>query len=285
MPSALLRDAAWLQSRLESLFHAYYSDAPAGYPIAIHFGPRARYRYGSIYSVGKQCHILINRLFAHPEVPEYVIDATICHELAHYVHGYGSGLKKRYSHPHRGGVVDKEMKSRNCWHFEERASIWRKECWKGYYDSLATDATKRKQDREKREKTRWEMYLATPGFRTAHSLQAELEALSRAFGYAKAPFQVEWLFASPRRNGLSYLFNSDKVVRLHGVLADSFVPDEVIRYELSYWLAVTKAGGSWPAIEQAMKTAGVWPSSQKAIRWRRTIWPSYYAECHPLKSK
>ena len=285
MSSVSLRDAGWLQSRLEVLCQTYYADAPAGYPIAIHFGPRARCRYGSIYSVGKQCHILINRLFAHDDVPEYVIDATICHEMAHYVHGYGSGLKKRYSHPHRGGVVDKEMKQRNWWHLEEQAAAWRKDHWKSFYESRAVDATQRNRDREKRDHTRWEMYLNTPGFRTEEQLQEQLGRLSAAFGFSHAPFQVEWLKASVRRNGLSYLFNSDSVVRVHGTLSDTFVPDEVILYELSYWLAVVKAGSSWHAVEGAMKEAGIWQSAQKAIRWRRTIWPAYYMESHPLKSK
>jgi hypothetical protein len=285
MSSVLLRDAAWLQSRLEELWNTYYSDAPTAYPIAIHFGPRARYRYGSIYSIGKQCHILINRLFAYPEVPEHVIDATICHELAHYVHGYGSGLRKRYANPHRGGVVDKEMKARGCWHLEETASIWRKDCWKGLYETHATDAARRKQERERRDRTRWEMYLSTPEFRTSEGLESELASLCSAFGYSELPFKVEWLQASPRRNGLSYLFNSDSVVRVHGVLADNMVPDSVIRYELSYWLAVLKTGGAWSRVEKAMKEAGVWPCAQQAIRWRRNIWPSYYVESHPLRSK
>lgn len=285
MSSGLLRDAAWLENRLESLWRAYYSDVPSGYPIAIHFGPRARYRYGSIYSVGSQCHILINRLFAHPDVPDYVIDATICHELAHYVHGYGSGLAKRYAHPHRGGVVDKEMQARNCWHFEEQACTWRKEHWKGLYDAKASDATARRKERERRDQTRWEMFLSTPGFRTPDMLQMELNRLSQAFGYDEPPFRVEWLSASARRNGLSYHFDTEGVVRIHGVLADSIVPEEVIQYELSYWLAAGKAGASWRGVENELKTAGVWASAQRAIRWRRTIWPSFYLETHPLRSK
>jgi hypothetical protein len=283
--SANLRSAEWLQDRLALLWNTYYSDSPTRYPIAIHFGPRARYRYGSIYSVGKQCHILINRLFAHPDVPEYVIDATICHELAHYVHGYGSGLKKRYAHPHRGGVVDKEMQARGCWHLEEQAGTWRRDCWKDFYEAEAGDATARKREREKRDQTRWEMFLSTPGFRNRKSLEEELVRLSKSFGFEEPPFNVEWLFASPRRNGLSYHFHTESVVRIHGVLAESMVPDDVVRYELSYWLAVMAVGGTWSNVEKAMKSAGVWSSAQKAIRWRRTIWPSFYAECHPLKSK
>jgi hypothetical protein len=249
------------------------------------FGPRARYRYGSIYSVGKQCHILINRLFAHPDVPEYVVDATMVHELAHYAHGYGSGRPKIYAHPHRGGVVDKEMEKRGCLFLEERAGAWRKRQWQSFYASQTPELTARRTEREKRESTAWEMYLATPGFRSEASLRARLADLAPRFGFDDKPFEVDWLLASPRRNGLSYYFSKDSTVRLHATLADCAVPDCIIDYELSYWLALMSVGGKWKDIEAAMNAAGGWDKAQKAIQWRRKVWPSYYIQNHPLKSK
>lgn len=283
--SVSLRDHRWLDSRLRDLWQSYYHDAPRCYPIAIEFGPRARYRYGSIYSIDKQCHILINRLFAHPDVPDYVIEATIAHELAHYVHGYGSGLPKVYRHPHRGGVVEKEMHRRGCLHLEERASVWRRDHWQAFYAAAASDATARRKEREKRDATRWEMFLSTPGFRTEADLRGRAQALAPLFGLSEAPFRLSWLYASLRRNGLSYRFEEECAVRLHGILADPNVPDVVIDYELSYWLAVTSSGAGWQHVEQALKTAGVWREAKQAIRWRRAIWPNYYLLNHPLKSK
>src|SRR5438445_748122 len=109
-----LRDNRWLESRFAYLWTNYYSDVRKGYPIEVKFGRPARYRFGSICNHGRHCRILINPLFARPEVPEYVVDATIAHELAHYVHGYGSGLPKLHAHPPRGGVIDKEMAKRGC---------------------------------------------------------------------------------------------------------------------------------------------------------------------------
>jgi hypothetical protein len=270
---------------MQYLWDTYYVDARKGYPIEAHFGPRARYRYGSIYSIGVQCHILINRLFAHPDVPDYVIDATLVHELAHYVHGYGSGMPKLYSHPHRGGVVDIEMKKRSCWFLEEIAGEWRKNHWPELYTAQAGDAARRRSDREKRNGTRWEMYLNTPGFRTEESLQQRLNELAPAFGHSEMPFHVGWLQASVRRNGLSYRFDREGTVRIHGTLSDLVVPEAVIDYELSYWLATATAGNSWRNIEQAMKDAGVWKNAQKAIQWRRKVWPQYYQEAHPLRTK
>src|SRR2546427_12688437 len=108
------RDNLWLASRYRHLWSTYFLGARTGYPIDVKFGRSARYRYGSIFNRGRKCHILINGLFAHPEVPEYVVDATLVHELAHYVHGYASGLPKLHACPHRGGVIDKELERRGC---------------------------------------------------------------------------------------------------------------------------------------------------------------------------
>ena len=42
------RDNRWLESRLQLLWETYYNDVTRVYPIQATFGPRARYRYGSI---------------------------------------------------------------------------------------------------------------------------------------------------------------------------------------------------------------------------------------------
>jgi hypothetical protein len=284
-PTAPLRDNSWLEARVDQLWETYYADVTRVYPIKATFGPRARYRYGSIYSVGRQCHILINRLFAHPDVPEYVTDATLVHELAHYVHGYGSGRPKLYAHPHRGGVVEKELAKRGCLWLEETASVWRRENWQAFYVSQTPELTARRVEREKREETAWQMYLSSPGFRNEEVLCRRLEVLAPRFGHATLPFEVGWLLASPRRNGLSYYFDRESRVRLHGTLADSAVPSEVIDYELGYWLAVFATGNKWRDIENAMRAADTWPRAEKAIQWRRKVWPNYHVHNHPLKAK
>ena len=51
-------------------------------------------------------------MFQSSLVPEYIIDLTIAHELIHYSHGFHSPLPKLYSHPHKGGIVTKELKQR-----------------------------------------------------------------------------------------------------------------------------------------------------------------------------
>ncbi len=285
MSAPPLRDNAWLESRFQFLWTNYYADVRRGFPITVKFGRAARYRYGSICNVGRECRITMNGLFAHPEVPEYVVDATLAHELAHYVHGYGSGLPKLHAHPHRGGVIDKEMQKRGCFYLEEQAAVWRREHWQSFYERQAAGTVSREDANAQLQRTQWDAYLATDGFRTQQDLEERLADLAPRFGITEPGFTVTWLYASPRRLGLSYRFRSENVVRLHAVLANTRVPDEIIDYEICYWLAVETAGGRWSAVEQAMRDAGVWASAERAIQWRRKVWPRYRPANLPLKSK
>src|SRR5438067_1493992 len=54
----------------------------------------------------------INSLLALPEAPHCLTLITVAHELVHYWHGFGSPLPRRYQHPHRGGIVTRELKER-----------------------------------------------------------------------------------------------------------------------------------------------------------------------------
>ena len=282
MSTTALRDDVWLESRLMYLWNTYYSEGPAGYPIRVNFGRPARYRFGSIFNQGRKCRILINGVFAHPEVPEYVVDATLAHELAHYVHGYASGLPKLHSNPHRGGVIDKEMQKRGCFYLEEQAGPWRRENWHRFYESHAPASVATEIKSAAKLQDRWLAYLNQPGFRTEEDIARRLEALLPRFGLRIAPFTASWLFASARRTGLSYRFRNETAVRIHAVLAHPSVPKEVVDYELCYWLAAETSGGKWERVEQAMRDAGVWTAASKAIRWRRNVWPRFRAEHLPF---
>ncbi len=271
----LTRDEEWLQNRFRGIWISYYSDTPAGYPISVQFGRPARYRFGSICAHGKNCRILINGLFSDPEVPDFVVDATIAHELAHYVHGYGSGLPKLHAHPHRGGVIDKEMAKRGCLFLEDKASAWRKANWAGFYALKCTEAAMQTAARNTRAAEQWDAYLKTPGFRAESQLQSHLSRIASKFGMRQPAFAICWLNASPRRTGLSYRTSSTGRVSIHALLADPKVPDEVLDYEICYWTAVEKVGSNWRRVEAAIREAGLWGSAEKAIRWRRRVWPGY----------
>ncbi|HEV2471285.1 MAG TPA: hypothetical protein VGS41_01385, partial [Chthonomonadales bacterium] len=103
------RTEAWAAARLQALWVGHFSDVAKGFPITTVFARRALHRFGSITARNGRTIITLNRLFADPAVPEYVVDGTIAHELAHYAHGFGSGLPRLYRDPHRGGVVENEL--------------------------------------------------------------------------------------------------------------------------------------------------------------------------------
>lgn len=109
-----VRDDNWLISRLDSLWSNHFADVPQTNRVFIKFGRVAKYRFGSIRfdPKKKDSLILINGLFRDNKVPQEVVDHTIAHELVHYTHGFSSPHKKMYSHPHKGGVIDKEMEKR-----------------------------------------------------------------------------------------------------------------------------------------------------------------------------
>jgi hypothetical protein len=135
---AAARDNAWLEKRLRSLREQYFSDVAVENTLIVQFGRKARTRFGSITSKripGEPTLaslITINGLFIDPEVPDYVIDATLVHEFIHYTHGFHSPRRQMFEHPHRGGVIRKEFEARGAEHLEDRQNEWVKTKYKEY---------------------------------------------------------------------------------------------------------------------------------------------------------
>ena len=87
------RDEAWLQGVLDKIWDNYFADVPQENDVMIVFGRRAKRRLGSISvdpSDRKTSIITMNGLFCSPSIPEYVVEATIVHELTHYEIGRAS---------------------------------------------------------------------------------------------------------------------------------------------------------------------------------------------------
>jgi hypothetical protein len=74
--------------------------------------------------------IEINPLLKSLEVPEYVLEYVLMHELTHYFQGFGSNHTRKHKHPHRGGIVEKEMARHGWREITEKAEKWIKENWK-----------------------------------------------------------------------------------------------------------------------------------------------------------
>jgi hypothetical protein len=120
------RDNEWLRCRLESIWDNYFSETPQTNEVYIGFGRRCKYRFGSIKLrlSDNSTHIKINGLFQDEAIPIQIIDHTIAHELVHYSHGFSSLQPRLLRHPHRGGVIDKELNSRNLGHLVKFYNSW-----------------------------------------------------------------------------------------------------------------------------------------------------------------
>lgn len=121
-----MRDNAWLLSRLDHLWSTYFPDINQANRVFICFGRHAKFRLGSIRLDPQTGHtyITITSMFKDLAIPEEVVDHTIAHELTHYAHGFSSPLQRKHRHPHKGGVIQKEMEERNLGHLYQAYKQW-----------------------------------------------------------------------------------------------------------------------------------------------------------------
>ena len=144
----LWRTNEWLAARLQTLCQTHYPDVAIENKLFVRFGRKTINRFGSIIAKPKKgysqpvTYITINGLFVDPSVPEYVIDATLLHEFAHYTHGFHSPRPKQHKHPHRGGVVEKEIINRGGELYLTQQNKWIKEEYPTYLRSRQGNATK-----------------------------------------------------------------------------------------------------------------------------------------------
>jgi hypothetical protein len=129
---AIMRDNDWLAHQLQVLRNDYFSDVLVSNRLFVRFGRPSRTRLGSIIARPLPDHALpvtyitVKALFREETVPEYVVHATLAHEMAHYAHGFHSPLPRKYPHPHRGNVVSKELAARGALHLIEQQEAWLK---------------------------------------------------------------------------------------------------------------------------------------------------------------
>ncbi len=148
----MVRDNKWLENIMYKLWEDYFNDIPRKNLVIIKFGKRAKRQLGSIKWVrrntkvkgflrkksddlgyqddGRITLITITSLFKDEDIPEYVVQATIAHEMIHYAHGFFSPLKQVYKKPHQGGVIRKEMEKRGMEDIYRKSKRWLKENWK-----------------------------------------------------------------------------------------------------------------------------------------------------------
>ncbi|OIP25177.1 hypothetical protein AUK11_01095 [bacterium CG2_30_37_16] len=128
-----MRDDKWLEKELGQIWSRYFVDVTKINKVVIKFGRRARTRLGSIKKLDNGSSlILINGLLKELNIPDFIVQATIAHELTHYAHGFSSSHERKFKHPHKGGVVSKEMQIRGLEDILYLQKKWLKENWINY---------------------------------------------------------------------------------------------------------------------------------------------------------
>lgn len=127
-----MRDDKWLYWLLDDTWDRYFGDVPQVNDVRVVWGRRAKNRLGSIKLDPQDATISVitlNSLFKDERVPEFVIRATLVHELTHYAHGFNSPLAQRQQHPHAGGVMRAEFKERGLEQLYLDQRRWLKDSW------------------------------------------------------------------------------------------------------------------------------------------------------------
>lgn len=131
-----IRDNQWLTLRLSKIWQRYFHDVKKMNTVIVSFGKKARTRLGSInylhHKTRSDSHILITGFFRNSKVPQFVVDGVLAHELVHYAHGFQSPHKRLYRHPHRNGVVEKELTSRGFGGILKRQQDWLQKNWRNH---------------------------------------------------------------------------------------------------------------------------------------------------------
>ena len=282
-----VRNDDWLAGRIRLLRENHFADVPQGYPIVTRFSTRAKYRLGCICARNGQAIIQVNRLYADDFVPVYVVDGTLAHELAHYAHGFGSGLPQVYPHAHRGGVVDKELAARGLGPLYERAEQWRRQHWDTFYQSRCGDIVERENAQQGVTDAIWNLFLSAPDRRSLGDIQARHARIAARLA-AHTPrvplFEVDWLRATTRQMFPSYWYAKTRALRLHGLLADKRVPDSVVDFEILYWLCRQAVGEPWQNIHALLCKAHLEDEALDALAWRKRSWKTFCTRNHPLRN-
>ncbi len=130
------RDDIWLKEKLDNIWELLFPEVVKANEIHVKFRGKGKYRFGCIKLKGEDSFIEINSLFKNEIVPEYVIDTTLAHELVHYMHGFSSPLPKKYRHPHKGGIVDKELIKKGFGDNLKMEKTWAKKDWEKVFKIL-----------------------------------------------------------------------------------------------------------------------------------------------------
>lgn len=131
-----MRDDKWLRNLFTQVKNRNFPDLEIKNNLFIRFGRNNKQRLGTI-KFGRRkenpnTFITINGFFKDERIPEFVIVATLSHELIHYAHGFFSPHPQLHRYPHRGSVVDRELTQRGLGDILKLQKEWLKHNWSEY---------------------------------------------------------------------------------------------------------------------------------------------------------
>lgn len=132
-----IRDQEWLENMLADIWYKYFIDIQQSNVVHIRYGRKAKRRLGSISLDPKDRHstiITINPIYQDTDIPEYIVVATIVHEMTHYAHGFNSPYQQKQKHPHSGGVIRREFAERGLEELYIKQQTWLKNNWAAIVD-------------------------------------------------------------------------------------------------------------------------------------------------------
>jgi hypothetical protein len=146
-----MRDRKYLENLMYELWENHFCDIPRKNLVLIKFGKFSKRQLGSIKLANEYTKIkslmkkneedydvqddkrvtviTITKYFENDSIPEFVVRATIAHELCHYAHGFSSPLEKRFAKPHQGNIINKELAKRDLLDEQRLADKWLEENW------------------------------------------------------------------------------------------------------------------------------------------------------------
>ena len=125
-----MRDEEWLATLFHEIWEAKFPDVKKKNNVVVRWKGNWKNKFGHIRRLkNKDTEIAINAYFKDSEVPQYVIELTLAHELIHYMHGFHSPHIKLFKHPHKGGIVNAELKKRGYEEEIKKERVWFKEIW------------------------------------------------------------------------------------------------------------------------------------------------------------
>lgn len=135
-----MRDNMWLKNKLVAIWQRCFPEVQIKNEVIVRFGRPARTRLGSIKfdqrknppAGGPRTYITLTGFFRDPAIPEFVLEAVLAHELAHYAHGFYSPHEQLHKYPHQHGIVDKELTTRGLHDTLKLQKRWLKENWRQY---------------------------------------------------------------------------------------------------------------------------------------------------------